>query len=92
MLVCLGPNVRNLVPNNTCWPQNFRLTLWFFFGPFPGKTGPLQVLDLTTLCTVRETILFHILTNRLQIFTKFLYFEGFRSQNYVRILRVSQLM
>ena len=32
----LGPNFRILVPNNTCWPQNFRLALWPFFGPFPG--------------------------------------------------------
>ena len=35
-LALLRPNFRNLVPNSTCWPQNFRLTLWFFFGPFPG--------------------------------------------------------
>jgi len=28
----------------------------------------------------------------LQILTKFLYFEGFRLQNYVRILRVPELI
>jgi len=28
----------------------------------------------------------------LQIFTKFLYFEGFRLQHFVRILGVSELM
>ena len=27
-LALLGPNFRNLVPNNTCWPQNFRLALF----------------------------------------------------------------
>jgi len=31
-----GPNLRILVPNNTCWPQSFRLALWLFFGHFPG--------------------------------------------------------
>jgi len=25
------------VPNNTFWPQNFRLALWLFFGRFPSK-------------------------------------------------------
>ena len=35
-LIFLGSYVRHLVPNNTCWPQNFVLTLWLFFDPFPG--------------------------------------------------------
>ena len=38
-LALLGPNFRNLVPNNTCWPQNFHLALWFFFGPFQDRLG-----------------------------------------------------
>jgi len=48
-LALLGPNFINLVPNNTCWPQNFRLTFWLFFSPFPGWVGLLQELELTTL-------------------------------------------
>jgi len=30
------PNFRKFVPNNTCWPKNFCLALWLFFGLFPG--------------------------------------------------------
>jgi len=42
-LTLLGPNFRNLVPKNTCWPQNFRLAL------FQHRLDLLQELDLTTL-------------------------------------------
>jgi len=42
-LALLLPNFRKLVPNNTSWPQNFRLAL------FQDGLGPLQELDLTTL-------------------------------------------
>jgi len=45
---------RNLVPNSTCWPQNFGLAL------FQDRFGPLRKLDLTTLGPVWETIFFHI--------------------------------
>jgi len=40
-LALLGPNFRNFFPNNTYWPQNFRLALWLFF---QGRLGPLQEL------------------------------------------------
>jgi len=58
-MALLGPNFKNLVPNNACWPKNFRLALWLFFGHFSGYTGPLQVLDPTTLVPVWDTIFFH---------------------------------
>jgi len=35
-LALLGPNFGNLVPNNTCWPQNIRLVFWLHFGAFPS--------------------------------------------------------
>jgi len=48
MLVCrvarltlLGPNLRNVVPNITRWPKNFRLALWLLLDPFPGWICPL---------------------------------------------------
>ena len=85
-LKLLRPNFRNLVPNNTCWPQKCPLTL------FQDRLDLLQDWDLTILSPVWEIIFFHFLTNWWQTFTKFLYFEGFRLQNFVRILRVSELI
>jgi len=36
-LPLLGTNLRNLVPNNTCLPQNFRLILWLFLAIFQDR-------------------------------------------------------
>ena len=72
-------------PKILVWPFDYFLAL------FQDRFGPLQKLDLTTLGPVWETIFFHILTDWLQIFTKFLIIEGFRLENIVKSPRVSDV-
>ena len=55
-LALLGPNFKNLVPNNTSWPQSFRFALWLFFRI---DLAPCKNLVLTTLVPVWEAIFFH---------------------------------
>ena len=42
-LTLLGPNFRNLVPNNICWPQKFPFALWLFFSPFQDRLDPCKI-------------------------------------------------
>jgi len=59
-LALLGPNFKNLVLNNTSWPQNFRLTLWLFFRI---DLVPCKNLGLTTLVQSEKPYFFTFLTN-----------------------------
>ena len=81
-----------------CGSKYHSLAQKFSFGPL-APSWPFSRMDLPpckkyvwTLCVLSEKpYFFTFLTKWMQIFAKFLYFEGFRLQSFVRILKFFEL-
>jgi len=73
-------------------PKIFVWPVGYFLAIFQDRLAPCKNQIWPPWVLSEKPYVFTFLTNWLQIFTKFLYFEGFRLQNFVRILRFSELI
>jgi len=71
------PRVQNCLLEFICWPQNFRLAFGSFWTLFLNGLAPCKNWIWPPWVLSEKPYFFTFLTNSLQIFTKFLYFEGF---------------